>query len=41
MRTDKYYGYAEPKIPENNKGMIMNGNFYPSEDGAVANGYYK
>lgn len=42
MKTDKYYGYAAPKIPDENKGMIMNGKFYPSDNKNIAdNGYYK
>lgn len=41
MKTDKYYGYAQPNIPEGNKGTIVNGNFYPTDEASVANGYYK
>lgn len=41
MKTDKYYGYAEPKIPDNNKGMILNGDFYTADESSIAGGYYK
>jgi len=41
MKTDKYYGYAQPKVPENNKGSILNGEFYKADDNVADNGYYK
>lgn len=40
-KNDNYYGFAQPKIPENNKGTILNGNFYPIDESTVTNGYYK
>lgn len=41
MKTDKYYGYAQPVIPDNNKGNIVNGVFYSNDDKAIEGGYYK
>jgi hypothetical protein len=41
MKTDKYYGYADPKIPDNNKGMILKGEFYSADESSMAGGYYK
>lgn len=42
MKTDSYYGYAKPKIPEDNKGVMFDGKFFPSDDKNLAdNGYYK
>jgi hypothetical protein len=44
MKTKSYYGMAKPEVPEINKGVIIEGNFYPTNDPAEASGqesYYK
>jgi len=41
MKTDKYYGYSDPKIPDNNKGTILDGNFYAADEKSISSGYYK
>lgn len=41
MKTDKYYGYARPNIPDSNKGSVINGVFFPEENKQVDNAYYK
>lgn len=41
MKTDNYYGFAVPNIPNENKGSIVNGNFYPTDEATVNKGYYK
>ena len=41
MKTDKYYGYSDPKIPDNNKGTVLDGNFYAADEKSISSGYYK
>jgi len=38
MKTKSYYGNAKPEVPEINKGVIIEGNFYPTTDPAEASG---
>ncbi|CAI2364818.1 unnamed protein product [Moneuplotes crassus] len=41
VKNEKYYGYAQPKIPENNRGEVIDGIFYPLDEGSLSNGYYQ
>jgi hypothetical protein len=45
MKTKSYYGMAKPEIPDINKGAIIEGNFYPTNDPGEASkadhNYYK
>jgi len=44
MKSNSYYGHTKPEVPEINKGVVIDGNFYPNTDPAEASGqdtYYK
>lgn len=45
MKTGSYYGHTKPIVPEINRGVTIEGNFYPMNDqeeaAGVEQGYYK
>ena len=41
VKSDQYYGFAQPKVPEDNRGEIIDGNFYPLDENQINKGYYQ